>query len=249
MKGRGVKLTFLGTRGYIRLRSRAHRRHTSTLVSYRGRKVLLDYGEDWVGMAETIAPQAILITHAHPDHAFGLRRGAPCPVYATPLTWKSLDRFPVPPELRRTLSPPEPVRVQNLLVVAFPVVHSVLAPAVGYRITAGKVTMFYVPDVVRIPHLREAFSGVRLYVGDGATVSRPLLRKDKKSGQPIGHTAIVRQLDWCATHGVRTMIVTHCGSTIVRSDPRRVRSELRCLAMERGVDLEVAYDGMEYVVR
>jgi glyoxylase-like metal-dependent hydrolase (beta-lactamase superfamily II) len=84
-----MKLTFLGTRGYIEPRSPYHRRHTCTLVSYRGRSVLLDYGEDWLGRAEEIAPRAIVITHAHPDHAFGLRAGAPCPVYATRQAWRA----------------------------------------------------------------------------------------------------------------------------------------------------------------
>jgi phosphoribosyl 1,2-cyclic phosphodiesterase len=244
-----VKLTFLGTRGYVEPKNRKHRRHTSTLVSYRGRSVLIDYGEDWLGMAETIAPRAIVITHAHPDHAFGLRAGAPCPVYATPKTWKSLANFPVRPEQRRTLSARKPILIENMRFVPFPVVHSIRAPAVGYRITAGKITIFYVPDVVRIPRLREAFSGIRVYVGDGATISRPLLRREKRTGKTIGHASIVSQLDWCARHGVPKMMVTHCGSAIVRADPRRVQEKLSHLAHQRGVEVEIAYDGMEYLVR
>jgi glyoxylase-like metal-dependent hydrolase (beta-lactamase superfamily II) len=73
--------------------------HNSTLAGYRGRSVLLDYGEDWAGKGASIAPRAIVITHAHPDHAFGLRSGAPCRVYATSRAWKSRARVPVPPEL------------------------------------------------------------------------------------------------------------------------------------------------------
>jgi phosphoribosyl 1,2-cyclic phosphodiesterase len=244
-----VKLTFLGTRGYVEPKSRKHRRHTCTLVSYQGRSVLLDYGEDWLGMAEKIAPGAIVITHAHPDHAFGLRGGAPCPVYATSQTWKSLARFAVRLEQRRTLSPRKPILIENMRFVPFPVVHSIRAPAVGYRITAGQVTIFYVPDVVRILHLREAFSGIRVYVGDGATISRPLLRREKQTGKEIGHASIVSQLDWCARHGAPKMIVTHCGSAIVRADPRQVKKKLNCLAAERGVAVEIAYDGMDYFIR
>ena len=244
-----MKLTFLGTRGYIEPRSLHHRRHTSTLVGYRGRSVLLDYGEDWRGKAEEIAPRAIVITHAHPDHAFGLRAGAPCPVYATRQAWEGLKHFPLPPDRRRVIRPRNSTRIEGMWFEAFPVVHSTRAPAVGYRITAGGVSIFYVPDVVRIHHVREAFSGIRVYVGDGATVDRPLVRRDKRTGAAIGHTSIATQLGWCATHDVPRMIVTHCGSAIVRSDERQVKAKLRLLAEKRGIEVEIARDGMECVVR
>jgi glyoxylase-like metal-dependent hydrolase (beta-lactamase superfamily II) len=48
---------------------------------------MIDCGADWLARLKAVAPSAIVITHAHPDHAFGLARGAPCPVYATAETW------------------------------------------------------------------------------------------------------------------------------------------------------------------
>jgi hypothetical protein len=44
------------------------------------------------------------------------------------------------------------------------------------------------------------------------------------------------------------MIVTHCGSAIVGGDERRVARKLRRLAEDRGLEVEIARDGMEYVV-
>jgi phosphoribosyl 1,2-cyclic phosphodiesterase len=243
-----MKLTFLGTRGYIEARSRRHRRHTSTLVSHRGKRVLIDCGEDWLGITHRPAPDAILVTHAHPDHAFGLRAGAPCPVYATSRSWRAMDRFPVPAERRRLLFPRKPVLIENMRIEAFPVAHSIRAPAVGYRVTAGAVSIFYVPDVVRIFDLRHAFAGIRVYVGDGATISRPILRRDRRTNETVGHASIATQLDWCARHRVPRMIVTHCGSAVV-ADERRALAKLRTLAEERAVGVEVAYDGMVRVLR
>jgi hypothetical protein len=49
--------------------------------------------------------------------------------------------------------------------------------------------------------------------------------------------------------GVPKMIVTHCGSTIVEADERTLGAELRQMAGERGVDVEIAHDGMEVVLR
>lgn len=48
------------------------------------------------------------------------------------------------------------------------------------------------------------------------------------------------------------MIVTHCDSQIVRGeteDPVACQGKLREYADERGVEVEVAYDGMELVLR
>jgi ribonuclease BN (tRNA processing enzyme) len=65
-----MKLTFLGTRGEIENRTRRHRMHTSLMVSYRGADVMIDCGLDWLGKFERLRPSAIVLTHAHPDHAW-----------------------------------------------------------------------------------------------------------------------------------------------------------------------------------
>ncbi|MFW6133855.1 MAG: MBL fold metallo-hydrolase, partial [Planctomycetota bacterium] len=170
-----MKLTFLGTRGEIDERTRRHRMHTSLMVSYRGRGVMVDCGTDWRGRIGRVAPRAIVLTHAHPDHADGLSEGAPCPVYATEVTWGIIDAMPI--SERRTIRPRWPIDLQGITFEAFEVVHSTRCPAVGYRITAGRVAVFYVPDVVYIPERSEALGGVRVYIGDGATPARSFVRR------------------------------------------------------------------------
>jgi hypothetical protein len=125
--------------------------------------------------------------------------------------------------------------------------HSTRAPAVGYRITAGQVTIFYVPDVVWIRDREAALSGAKLYVGDGATITRPLVRKIDEA--LIGHTPIRTQLTWCQKVGVPRAIFTHLGSEIVEGDERTLGAKIRDLAEERGVELDIAHDGMEVVLR
>lgn len=243
-----MKLTFLGTRGYIDATSRRHRRHTATLVAYRGRAVMIDCGEDWLGRLDEVGPRAVVITHPHPDHAGGLRDGSPCPVWATEEAWERMDGFAVAPEQRRVLEPRRPETIAGITFEAFPVIHSVRAPAVGYRITAGRVAVFYVPDVVWIPDREEALGGAQLYVGDGATVERDFVRKDD-DGNLFGHTPVRTQLTWCRKTGVPEMVVTHCGSEIVAGDERVLGPRIRRLAEERGVAVTVAHDGMERVLR
>jgi hypothetical protein len=87
------------------------------------------------------------------------------------------------------------VAFTRLYIEAFPVEHSIRAPAVGCRISAGGPRLFYIPDVVAIRDRRRALQGVDLYVGDGAMIKRPLVRRRNRVW--VGHTSIRVQLDWC----------------------------------------------------
>ena len=69
-----MQLTFIGTRDEIDARTRRHRMHTSLLVSYRSANVMIDCGLDWLGKLKRFSPSAIVLTHAHPDHAWGLKQ-------------------------------------------------------------------------------------------------------------------------------------------------------------------------------
>jgi phosphoribosyl 1,2-cyclic phosphodiesterase len=240
-----MKLKFLGTRGEIEARTELHRQHTATEVSYRGRRVLLDAGLDWLEELEVLAPRAIVLTHAHPDHAWGLKAGVSCPVWATATTWSSMEGWPLPDA--HVVEPRQPFQVQGITFEAFPVEHSIRCPAVGYRITAGRVAVFYAPDLVHIPEREAALKGCALYVGDGATLVRSMVRK--RGNQLIGHAPVRTQLGWCAKEGVPRMIVTHCGSEIVTADEAQVAARLSQLAEERGVHAQVAHDGMEVELR
>ena len=172
---RHMKLHFLGTRGYLRVRSERHYMHASLQVSFHGRRVILDLGEDWLGKAFE------------------------------------------------------------------------LAPAVGYRVTAGTATIFYAPDLVYIEDRAEALAGADLYIGDGATLERSMVRK--RGDVLFGHTPMRTQLTWCEKEGVRASIFTHCGAHIVAGDEESVAAKLEVMARERGVATAIAHDGFDLEVR
>ncbi len=190
-----MKLSFLGTKAHIDTWNRNHRLHSSCRVSYREKHVTIDCGEDWLDRLDEMNPRVLLLTHAHPDHAGGLAKGADCPV----------------------------------------------------KVTAGGVSIFYAPDVVYIKDRQNALSGIKLYVGDGATLQKSLIRK---SGDALmGHSPVRTQLTWCKKEGVPRAVFTHCGAEIVNNKEGLARKRLREMAEERGVKAEIARDGMEIVLR
>ena len=67
-----MRLTFLGTRGEIKVRSRLHRLHSALLVEKDDARIVVDCGADWLRRLRPIAPTAIMLTHAQADYAAGL---------------------------------------------------------------------------------------------------------------------------------------------------------------------------------
>ncbi len=241
-----MKLTFVGTRGEIDERTELHGMHTALLVEYRRTRVMIDCGADWLGRFSALKPQAIVLTHGHPDHAWGLREGADCPVCATAETWANLASFPI--EQRHEVPPRTPFKVGAISFEAFPVQHSIRCPAVGYRITAGRATALYCPDVVYIIDKDQALEGLDLYIGDGATMETSFVRK--RGEALIGHSPVRTQVGWCAKARVPWMIVSHCGKEITAADPVATEARLTTWAAKYGVPrADIAHDGLTVTLR
>jgi hypothetical protein len=117
---------------------------------------------------------------------------------------------------------------------------------VAYRVEAGRSAVFYAPDLVSIDEEEKALADLDLYVGDGAAITRSILRR--RAGRPIGHASIRVQLDRCAAAGVPWAVFTHCGSEIVKGDARTVSRRVAALGRERGLRGEIARDGLELQV-
>ncbi len=234
-----MTLTFLGTRSSTERFNDRHRRHSALLLEGPAGRIMIDCGGDWLADLNRLAPDALLLTHAHPDHSDGLQRGAPCPVHATAAAWQRIAAFPIAE--RRLVELGRPLTVGGLPVEAVPVHHSLRAPAVAYRIGTGSDILFYAPDVARFVDPAAALRGCTLYIGDGAALDAELLRCEENL--PCGHAPLPEQLRWCRAGGVRKMIVTHCGDAIIKDEAAAACKIVR-LAADLGIELAIAHDGM-----
>lgn len=234
-----MQLTFLGTRSSSEAVNARHRRHSALLFVGPAGRLMIDCGSDWLEKLPQLAPDALLITHAHPDHSAGLARGAPCPVYATADTWQRLPDYPLSD--RRQITAGKELTITGLQVKAVPLHHSLRAPAIGLRISTESTCLFYTPDVAALAEPAATLQGVDLYIGDGSALDETLLRREQEL--PCGHAPISDQLQWCHAAGVTRMIVTHCGEAIIADEATAYR-QLAAAATALNIDLIIAYDGL-----
>ena len=239
-----MRLTFHGTRGYVEESSRSHTGHSAFVLEAKRFRLLCDFGENRKGLLAKIRPDAIFVSHAHPDHGWGLWEGTDLPVYASAVTHEILKELPL---LNRVvLEPREEVAIGPFRLAAHPTIHSVRCPAVGARIALDGFTFVYSADIVAFEDPDAALSGADFYLGDGSTLTGSLVRRHK-SGVLIGHTTVRAQLGWLARHGIVRAAFSHFGRGPIEMGDDALREAIEKLAGANppGCAVAVAHDGLE----
>jgi phosphoribosyl 1,2-cyclic phosphate phosphodiesterase len=213
----------------------------------RERTVIIDTGPDFrvQALREGIRHvDAVLYTHAHADHIFGMddlrplsweafRNGGPIPLYADPATTETLERIydytfapaaQYPNRARVELHPlAEKVRVHEVEFVAVPIIHGT-QQIFGFRF--GNAA--YLTDVSEIPEPSFALlQGVETLVLPG------LRHKPHPS-----HASVEQSIAWAKRIGARQTWLTHVSHELGHEETNR--------ALPAGIAL--AHDGLEVTV-
>ena len=237
-----MKLRFYGTKGYVEESSDDHSGHSAFTIEDDGFRLLCDFGENRKGMLSKIRPDAIFVSHAHPDHSWGLEEGTSAPVYASEITHALLEKMPL--SERVVLEPRRRVRVGPFRLTAHRVVHSVRCPCIAARIEVSGRVLVYSGDVVAFEDAEEALRDAAVYVGDGSTLRGSLVRRHP-SGALVGHTTVRAQLGWLSKSGTPRAVFSHFGKGPIEMGREELQDALDGLAAERapGCAITAARDG------
>ena len=238
-----MRFRFYGTKGYVEESSRAHSGHSAFSIEEAGFRLLCDFGENRKGMLGKIGPDAIFVSHAHPDHSWGLAEGTDVPVHASAITHEITKDLPI--RRRIILEPGVPAAAGPFRITAYPVIHSIRCPCVAARIETGDRTVVYSGDVVAFEDPDTALSGADLYIGDGSTLKGSLVRRHQ-SGVLIGHTTVRAQLGWLEKYGIGRAIFSHFGKGPIEMGEPALKEGLSELAAEKapGCRVTAARDGL-----
>lgn len=231
-----MKLVFLGTKGEIEESTPKHKYHSSLLIISNEVKLLVDYGKLRKYSLDEIKPDAILITHAHPDHYAWLNEDlkTEIPVY---LTKETADYGKFLPGKPKIVKPGEKFEIEPFQCLPYRVIHSIRCPTVGYKIETPGQTLIYNSDLVDIVDKEKILEEVDYYIGDGSSLSANLVRR--KGDQIFGHTRILTQMNWCQKYRISNIIFTHLGKETMEKE-----KEFK----EEHAEVILAYDGMELMI-
>ena len=229
-----MRITFLGTKGYIEESNEKHKKYTAILVEAGRCKYLIDCGEK--EYLET-KPTYILVTHLHPDH-FNIE-STDIPVVSHKHVYDKLDKEKFPNKMLVKIG--EEKRIGCIPFTFYKVEHSTKAPAVAIKFKSRGKTVLYAPDVISIIGKEDAFKGVDLYIGDASSwKGEPPVRRTEE-GDLVGHADMRTQVNWCKDFGVKHIIFTHLGKIALEKEDE-ILKELKELYPE--ADIKFAYDGM-----
>ncbi len=235
-----MQIRFLGTRGEIEESSKKHKYHSSLLLEYKGFKLLIDHGMISLPLKK-VRPDAILITHAHPDHFKWLKKDEDFnnKIYVTNETKKAakfMKNFQV-------IKKDKWFKIGNFKIMAYNVIHSLRAPAVGFKIKADKI-IAYNPDLIA-PVNHAVLRNVDIYIGDGSSFRSNLVRRSKTLPSKLfGHARMSTQVNWCLKYGIKKAIFTHFGKEAIRLGDKELKKKLE----QEGINILIAYDGLRMAV-
>ena len=159
------------------------------------------------------------------------------PVYLTKTALEYSENKPINYKIIKT---GEEVKLKDLVVKAYKVIHSLRCPAVCYKIKNDKIIV-YAPDIVDIEEEKEkVFKGVDILIADGSSFNVNMVRR--KGNKLFGHTRIKTIIGWCKKYNIKNLIITHCGKQLVTMDEKVLENKLNEYSGGK-INIEVAYDG------
>ncbi len=242
-----MKLIFPGTKGEIEESSPKHQYHSSLIVKYLNTNILIDLGEKHSPYLNGLINSfdALLITHAHPDHYLWTvfeNNEIKIPVYLTEISLSYGKNKPLNTVL---VEDGKQFFIKELNITPFNVIHSLRCPAVCYKIVGDKIIL-YAPDILDTEQKKDVvFKDVDILIADGSSIDINLVRR--RDDKFFGHAMLKTIINWCSRYSITQLIITHCGKQIVTDDENVILNKINEYSKSK-VDVKIAYDGYEIEV-
>ena len=246
-KEANISVEFHGTKGMADETNSAHQNDTLTVIDSPASRIMIDCGETWKGK-DLPEVDFIVLSHAHPDHVGGLEgRKIDTPVYMTGVTDGLLDRGKYPFN-RVVVDPSKWVEAGGVLIKFIPVSHSIKVPTSVIQFNVGGIGILVATAVLSIPERESILGATNLYIGDGTTLEKDMVRQQKGSGLAYGHSSIRRQLRWLTKSPVQLAIFTHFGTEAIEMGDDELKAQVETLAVDTGYDgaALLAQDGFAF---
>jgi len=252
-KSKSVEIEFLGTKGEISLSKRKHRHHSATLFRFDRKALLIDFGETFQGKDIPKEVGAIILTHTHLDHSGGLiGRTLDIPVFISPFFKKS--KYFKPQDWKNIKLKEFPLnkrfQILGVRILAVPILHSVDAQNVALFLKFPDGTKIsYLTDVLGLRKEHRKYLRNSIYIGDGSSIEKRLVRRHKKTGQPIGHAKVEVQIRWASENLAKAVVFTHWSEEALEMGKRRLTSLFKELSRNYSIPVFIAEDGMKFDCR
>lgn len=212
-----MNIKFLGTKGEIEEYTKKHRYQSSLLLITKNFRLLIDYGIIHKHNLNKIKPNAILITHAHPDHYIWTKEyiKTKIPVY---LTKKTLAYGRFKPNNYKIIKPEKKFKINSFTILPYKVLHSIRCPTIGFKISIKRKNIIYNPDLIDIINKNKILKKIDYYIGDGSCIRANLVRR--KGKKIFGHARIITQINWCKKYNIKNIIFTHLGKETIEKEKR-----------------------------
>jgi len=181
--------------------------------------LLFDCGPDFYHQFlpfSSLPLKAIFISHAHPDHYFGLWDAAKIyhqkpEIFLSAKTKESILKqtndltFIFLLRKAKNFQPGQTIKINNLKITPFLVEHSASIETYGFQIAQNKKFLVYIPDFKNLPSDSKRFiKGANLAIWDGSSI--------KPAGPTRwGHIPIVKSIPLAKRLKIQNVYYTHIG--------------------------------------
>lgn len=250
LKDNAVSLKFLGSKGLIEESSNIHKYHTGIVLRTPEKNILIDYGEENPGLDVLIRENIdeVVISHAHPDHFSPEIGEFGKPVHMSNKTDKIIKPEVINPSIRKIFKNGKSFKIGDVKIEPFSVLHSILAPMSALRITVGDLVVCISTDILGF-HSGDRdkyFEDVDIWIADGSSIHKDLIRYSHEKKEPFGHTAFKNSAKWVKDINP-LIILTHLGKEAVEMSEKDLQKSVDFLIPENKV--EIAYDSMTIKIK